>query len=160
VAERYDIIVDFARFRPGDRIRLVNQLRMRDDGRGPAQDLTLAQALAGSSDDPTIGSIMEFRVVSAVQSVDAPGQSLTIANSCGSNDISQVPTVLTEQIPIVTPVRTRVVEFGRAGNGDSRNPTTGQCTPDCPETARNCTVPEARRRQTSLRTRRSVGGIA
>jgi FtsP/CotA-like multicopper oxidase with cupredoxin domain len=32
-------------------------------------------------------------------------------------------------------VRTRVVEFGRAGNGDSRNPATGQCTPDCPETA-------------------------
>ncbi len=135
VAERYDIIVDFSRFRSGDRIRLVNQLRMRDDGRGPAQDLTLAQSLAGSSDDPTIGALMEFRVVSSVQSVDAPGQSLTIANSCGSNDKSRVPTSLTEQIPIVTPVRTRVVEFGRAGTGDSRDRTTGQCTPDCPETA-------------------------
>jgi FtsP/CotA-like multicopper oxidase with cupredoxin domain len=135
VAERYDIIVDFSRFRVGDRIRLVNQLRMRDDGRGPQDDLSLAQALAGRSDDPTIGAIMEFRVVAAVDSVDVPGQPLTIANSCGSNDKSQVPPVLTEQIPIVTPVRTRVVEFGRAGNGDSRNPATGQCTPDCPETA-------------------------
>src|SRR5262249_24924750 len=135
VAERYDIVVDFSRFRVGDRIRLVNQLRMRDDGRGPEDDLTLAQALAGSSDDPVIGAIMEFRVAGSVESVDLPGQTLTIANSCGNNDNSQAPTVLTEQIPIVTPVRTRVVEFGRAGTGDSRNPATGQCTPDCPETA-------------------------
>jgi FtsP/CotA-like multicopper oxidase with cupredoxin domain len=135
VAERYDIVVDFAGFRVGDRIRLVNQLRMRDDGRGPKDDLTLAQALAGSSDDPVIGAIMEFRVAGSVESVDLPGQTLTIANSCGNNDNSQVPAVLTEQIPIVTPVRTRVVEFGRAGTGDSRNPATGQCTPDCPETA-------------------------
>src|SRR5262249_15177567 len=45
------------------------------------------------------------------------------------------PAVLTQQIPIVTPVRTRLVEWGRSGNGDSRNPATGQCTPDCPEFA-------------------------
>ena len=32
-------------------------------------------------------------------------------------------------------MRTRVVEFGRSGPGDSRNPATGQCTPDCPEVA-------------------------
>jgi len=135
VAERCDIIVDFSRFRVGDRIRLVNQLRMRDDGRGPQEELSLGQALAGRSDDPTIGAIMEFRIVSSVPSVDRLGEQLTIANSCGLNDKSRVPTVLTEQIPIVTPVRTRVVEFGRSGTGDSRNPNTGECTPDCPETA-------------------------
>ena len=133
VAERYDIVVDFSRFRPGDRIRLVNQLTMRDDGRGPDKDLTLAQALQGDKDDPVIGAILEFRVVSSVPSVDAPSQTLTIANSCGVNDTSRVPLVLTEQIPIVTPVRTRLVEFGRSGGGDSRDPVTGQCTPDCPE---------------------------
>jgi FtsP/CotA-like multicopper oxidase with cupredoxin domain len=135
VAERCDIVVDFSRYRPGDRIRLVNQLRMRDDGRGPQEELSLGQALAGRSDDPAIGAIMEFRVANQVESVDMPGQLLTVANSCGSNDKSRVPTVLTEQIPIVTPVRTRVVEFGRSGTGDSRDPTSGQCTPDCPETA-------------------------
>ena len=91
-------------------------------------------ALAGVR-RPHVGAIMEFRVVSSVPSVDAPGQTLTMANSCGLNDKSQVPAVLTEQIPIVTPVRTRVVEFGRSGTGDSRDPTTGQCTPDCPEKA-------------------------
>src|SRR5215472_4105137 len=47
-AERYDIVVDFSQFKIGDRVRLVNQLQMRDDGRGPALNLTLAQALAGN----------------------------------------------------------------------------------------------------------------
>ena len=130
-AERYDIVVDFSRFRIGDRVRLVNQLQMRQDGRGPQQDLTLAQALAGDPNDPCIGAIMEFRVVGAVQSVDNPGATLLSTTP----DTSVVPAVLTQQIPLVAPIRTRLVEWGRAGEGDSRNPVTGQCTPDCPETA-------------------------
>ncbi|HKD26258.1 MAG TPA: multicopper oxidase domain-containing protein [Xanthobacteraceae bacterium] len=130
-AERYDIIVDFSRFRVGDRVRLVNQLKMRDDGRGPAQDLTLAQALAGDPNDPCIGPILEFRVAASVPSVDVPGATLLATTP----DRSVVPNVLTQQIPIVTPIRTRLVEWGRSGNGDSRDPVTGQCTPDCPETA-------------------------
>jgi manganese oxidase len=135
IAERYDVIVDFSRFRIGDRIKLVNMLTMRLDGRGPNGAVTLAQALAGVPSDPCVGPIMEFRVVSSVPSVDAPGQTLTTANSCGANDRSQVPLTLTQQIPIVEPVRTRTIEWGRAGGGDSRDPATGQCTPDCPEEA-------------------------
>lgn len=135
IAERYDVIVDFSTFRNGDKIKLVNTLTMRPDGRGPAGALTLAQALAGSATDPCIGPIMEFRVVGSVASVDKVGETLTVANSCGLNDKSQVPVTLTQQIPIVAPVRTRTIEWGRAGIGDSRDPTTGQCTPDCPETA-------------------------
>src|SRR4029077_4238956 len=49
-------------------------------------------------------------------------------------DKSVVATTLTQQIAIVQPVRTRVVEFGRSGDVTSRGPD-GQCTPDCPETA-------------------------
>src|SRR5215831_18206310 len=130
-AERYDIIVDFSRFRVGDRVRLVNQLKMRDDGRGPAQDLTLAQALAGDPNDPCIGPILEFRVAASVPSIDVPGVTLLATTP----DRSVVPNILTQQIPIVTPIRTRLVEWGRSGEGDSRDPVTGQCTPDCPETA-------------------------
>ena len=104
---------------------------MRDDGRGPKDELTLAQALAGDPNDPCIGAIMEFKVSSTVPSVDAPGFTYTST----APDPSVVPAVLTQQIPIVAPVRTRLVEWGRSGNGDSRNPQTGQCTPDCPETA-------------------------
>jgi FtsP/CotA-like multicopper oxidase with cupredoxin domain len=129
--ERYDIVVDFSKFRVGDRIRLVNQLQMRDDGRGPKQELTLAQALAGDPNDPCIGPVMEFRIASSVRSVDAPG----FTYSSSSGDPSVVPTILTQQIPIVAPVRTRLVEVGRSGNGDSRDPVTGQCTPSCPESA-------------------------
>ena len=44
-----------------------------------------------------------------------------------------MPAVLTQQIPIVAPVRTRVVTWGRGG-GNSRG-ANGQCTPDCPATA-------------------------
>ncbi len=129
-AERYDIVVDFSRFRVGDKVTLVNMLQMRPDGRGPQSDLTLAQALAGDPLDPCIGGIMQFNVVSSVQSVDVPGYS----HSSSSSDRSVVPVTLTQQIPIVAPVRTRLVEFGRSGSGDSRN-AAGQCTPDCPETA-------------------------
>jgi FtsP/CotA-like multicopper oxidase with cupredoxin domain len=131
-AERYDIVVDFSSFPIGSSIKLVNQVTMRGDGRGPDKELTLAQALAGGDqNDPCVGAIMEFKVSSSVPSVDAPGFTYTST----APDPSQVPATLTQQIPIVAPVRTRLVEWGRSGNGDSRNPQTGQCTPDCPETA-------------------------
>jgi len=133
-AERVDIVVDFSRFRVGDRLRLVNTLK-HTDGRKPASELTLAQALNGDPQDPAVGAILEFRIVSSVASVDVPGVINTLANSCGTNDKSVVPLTLTQQIPIVAPVRERVVEFGRVGTGDSRDPITGQCTPDCPESA-------------------------
>jgi len=130
IAERYDIVVDFSRFRIGDRIKLVNRLTMRDDGRGPKDTLSLADALRGDPDDPVVGPVLEFRVVGSVPSFDNPGATLFST----SPDPSVVPAVLTQQIPIVTPVRTRLVEFGRSGDGDSRQ-ANGQCIPDCPETA-------------------------
>ena len=122
-------------YRVGDKLKFVNMERMRDDGRGGNGALSLAQALAGDASDPVLGALMEFRVVSSLPSVDAPGQTLTTANSCGVNDKSQVPLQLTQQIPVVAPVRTRTIEWGRAGDGNSRDPVTGQCTPDCPEDA-------------------------
>jgi hypothetical protein len=90
--ERYDIVVDFSRFRVGDKVRLVNQVQMRDDGRGPQRDLTLTQTLAGDPNDPCIGPVMEFRVVSSVPSVDAPG--FTYYSTAG--DPSVVPATLTQ----------------------------------------------------------------
>jgi FtsP/CotA-like multicopper oxidase with cupredoxin domain len=129
-AERYDIVVDFSKFKVGDRLTLVNTLE-QTDGRKPNQQLPLAQALAGDNNDPAVGGILQFRVVGSVQSVDVPGVTLFST----SPDPSQVPAVLTQQIPIVTPVRERIVQWGRSGSGDSRDPKTGQCTPDCPDTA-------------------------
>jgi manganese oxidase len=129
VAERYDIVVDFSKFAVGSRLKLVNLLK-QTDGRKPDKTLTLAEALAGDPEDPAVGPCLEFRVVASLPSVDVPGQ----INRSTDPDQSVVPAVLTQQIPVVTPVRSRLVEFGRAGNGDSRQPN-GQCIPDCPEFA-------------------------
>ena len=133
IAERYDIVIDFSQFAVGESIYMVNRLQ-QTDGRKPDGAVSLAAALSGTNVDPCCGPIMKINVVSAVPSVDEPGQLNTIENSCGTNDRSRVPLVLTEQIPIITnPVRTRTVEFGR-GNGDSRaNGGKGACTPDCSE---------------------------
>jgi FtsP/CotA-like multicopper oxidase with cupredoxin domain len=125
-AERYDIIVDFSRFRVGDVAFLVNTLQSTT-GLKPDGQLRLRDALAGDNNDPAVGAIMQFRVVSQVQSVDDP----TVTLKATDPDQSQVPTVLTEQIPVVTPVRTRTVVWGRAGTGDSVQPGTGTCIPDC-----------------------------
>jgi len=125
-AERYDIIVDFSRFKVGDVAYLVNTLQ-QTDGRKPDVQVSLKQALAGVTADPAVGSIMQFRVVSQVQSIDDP----TVTLRATDPDLSQVPNVLTQQIPIVAPVRTRVVKWGRFGNGDSLQPGTGTCIPDC-----------------------------
>jgi FtsP/CotA-like multicopper oxidase with cupredoxin domain len=132
IAERYDIVVDFSRFRVGDRLHLVDRLK-QTSGNKPDGAVSLAQALQGDKNDPVLGAILQFRVVSQLQSVDAPG---TILRSTDP-DPSVVPAELTQQIPIVTPVRTRLVEFGRSGEGDSRDPVTGQCTPDCSEVVFN-----------------------
>ena len=50
IAERYDIVVDFSQFRVGEKLKLVNLLTMRDDGRGPKEALTLAERLAGDAE--------------------------------------------------------------------------------------------------------------
>jgi manganese oxidase len=125
-AERYDIIVDFSRFTPGQSAFLVNTLQ-HSTGIKPDGQLRLRDALAGTNKDPCVGAIMQFRVVSQLQSVDDP----TVTLRATDPDPSQVPAVLTEQIPIVTPVRTRTVVWGRSGNGDSVQPGTGTCIPDC-----------------------------
>jgi FtsP/CotA-like multicopper oxidase with cupredoxin domain len=130
IAERYDIVVDFSSFPIGSKIRVLNRLEMREDGRGPKETLSISEALQGSDDDPLVGTWMEFRVVSQVESVDVPG----VFHNANAPDPSVVPNVLTQQIPIVSPVRTRLVEFGRSGSGTSRGPD-GECTPDCPEFA-------------------------
>jgi FtsP/CotA-like multicopper oxidase with cupredoxin domain len=123
--ERYDIVVDFSKFSVGDRITLVNTI-VQTDGRLPSNQVSLATALKGVAADPMVGGLLQFRVVAQVASVDVPG----ITNFASDIDHSQVPAVLTEQIPIVTPVRTRTIIWAN-GEGDSRQKN-GQCIPDCP----------------------------
>lgn len=75
IAERYDIIIDFASqgIVPGDKLYFVNTLE-HADGRGPKGMIPLADILSGNyvaeqrngiwvSNDPAVGKFMEFRVV-------------------------------------------------------------------------------------------------
>src|SRR5262245_32255003 len=65
IAERYDVVVDFSTFSIGRKVRLVNRLQMRPDGRGEQDAITLREAAAmvnGDPNDPVVGPIMEFHV--------------------------------------------------------------------------------------------------
>ncbi|HST77633.1 MAG TPA: multicopper oxidase domain-containing protein, partial [Verrucomicrobiae bacterium] len=62
IAERYDIVIDFSRYGIGDKVWMVN-LCEHQDGKKPAADLTIAQALSGNSADPCVGKFLEFRIV-------------------------------------------------------------------------------------------------
>jgi FtsP/CotA-like multicopper oxidase with cupredoxin domain len=95
------------------------------DGRGPKGVLPKNEVLQGKTNDPAVGDVLQFRIVDRVESVDSPG-GYHYANDI---DRSRVPGVLTEQIPIVVPVRERVIEWkGADGPADEL---TGPCVPDC-----------------------------
>lgn len=136
VAERFDFIVDFSAFQPGDTIHLVNRLR-QVDGRKPDESVPIGRAMRlGDDDDPAVGSILEFRVVPTLQSVDDPNYTYDYATHVDrSTDVSKAAwrngsKTLTYQIPIVEPVRIREIEFTRGG-GDARDTPDGQCVPEC-----------------------------
>jgi hypothetical protein len=79
IGERYDIIVDFSRFRPGDRLYFVNLLE-HEDGKGPSRIIPLNDVVRGlyrptardidgdgqldvyEGGDPCVGQFMELRV--------------------------------------------------------------------------------------------------
>ncbi|HUS96067.1 MAG TPA: multicopper oxidase domain-containing protein [Hyphomicrobiaceae bacterium] len=127
-AERFDVIIDFSAFQPGERLELVNLLA-HQDGRRPDRRISISDMRRGNTrDDPAVGPVMQFRIVDRVESVDVPG----VFHQATDRDRSRVPRVLTEQIPIVEPTRTRHVEFTR-GSGDSRDNALGQCIPECGE---------------------------
>jgi len=119
--ERYDIVVDFSAFPIGSKINLVNLLKHKN-GKKPDKRLSISEALRGDSEDPAVGSIMQFVVSSSVESVDAPGTMIQASEA----DLSKVPPVLTEQIPVITPVRVREIEFKH----DSLN-AAKDCLPSC-----------------------------
>ncbi len=127
VAERFDVVIDFSRFQVGDKIRLVNLLEF-SNGRRWDEELSLSEALNGDSDDPAVGPLMEFRVVQRVESADAPGNFYDADDP--NLDPSRVPDTLTEQIPVVEPVRERFIEWTRGGS-DARDTADGECFPDC-----------------------------
>jgi manganese oxidase len=100
IAERYDVVIDFSRYAIGDRLHLVN-LCEHEDGRGPKQDLSVAEALSGTSADPCVGRFLEFIVV----------RPATIADESRVPD-TLVPNPDLSAIPVA---RERRFVFGRDG---------------------------------------------
>ena len=116
IAERYDIVIDFSNFQIGDKLHLVNLADHTSldsvglDGQKPPADLTMPQALSGTSLDPCVGRFLEFRVV----------RNPAVA------DQSQVPDVMIpnpdlSQIPVVNE---RTFVFGKDGIQTSGDPIT------------------------------------
>jgi FtsP/CotA-like multicopper oxidase with cupredoxin domain len=101
VAERYDIVIDFSRYTAGSRVSLVN-LAEHNDGREVHHDLTLSEALSGTSSDPCVGKFLEFRIMR-----DPPVP-----------DVSQVPAVLipNPDLSMIPVSRERVFEWGRGAS--------------------------------------------
>jgi manganese oxidase len=62
IAERYDWVIDFSRYSIGSKVWLVN-VAEHATGRKPRTDLTVAEALSGTSLDPCVGKFLEFRIV-------------------------------------------------------------------------------------------------
>jgi FtsP/CotA-like multicopper oxidase with cupredoxin domain len=118
-AERYDFVIDFSKFKVGQKLYLVNML-LHKDGKGPDKALGMREALTAKAqaDDPCLGAIMQFTIASEVPSIDEPGAMNTIANSCGANDMSLVNDPGGDwEIPTVEPVRTREIELVRGADG-------------------------------------------
>src|SRR5262249_11008622 len=87
IAERYDIVIDFSRYSIGQKVSMVN-LAEHEDGTRVANDLTLAEALSGSSSDPCVGKLLEFRIV---RNPASPDQSQVPDPMIPNPDLSAVP---------------------------------------------------------------------
>src|SRR5438128_1558467 len=62
IAERYDVVIDFSRYTPPATVYWVN-LTQQTNGKRPDKDLSLAEALQGSGNDPVGRKFLEFRIV-------------------------------------------------------------------------------------------------
>jgi len=109
IAERYDIVIDFSNYSIGDKLHLVN-LCEHQDGKKPAADLTMSQALSGTSADPCVGRFLEFRIV----------------RDPATPDLSQVPAVMipNPDLSSIPVARERVFEFNRGAAQTSTDPIT------------------------------------
>jgi FtsP/CotA-like multicopper oxidase with cupredoxin domain len=125
IAERYDIVIDFSRYPVGARVSMVN-LAQHSDGKRVDKDLTLAEALSGTSPDPCVGRFLEFRVV----------RNPAVA------DQSQVPAVLipNPDLTNVPVVRQRIFEFNRGANQTTNDPVSSFFGPWGIETDNNQTL--------------------
>ena len=131
IGERYDIVVDFSRFRPGERLYFVN-LQEHTDGKRPSKVIPLADVVRGiyrpfardndgdgqadvwEGGDPCVGRFLELRV----QAYSGTDLSMEPANYIAGRQ---------KMIPLPRPTaaelagaRHRSFKFGRTGGTDEK----------------------------------------
>jgi len=125
IAERYDIIVDFASqgILPGDKLYLVNVLE-HTDGKGPNLKVPLADILSEAylpqisgddwvGGDPGVGKFLELRVVSY------SGTDLSMdPHDFEPGGQTMVPLPIDRNDPQLANARHRTFEFGRSSSTD------------------------------------------
>src|SRR5438445_7726038 len=109
IAERYDWVIDFSRYNIGDKVWMVNCCE-HVNGKKPSADLTIAQALSGTSLDPCVGKFLEFRIV---RDPAQPDQSQVPAVMIPNPDLSSIPVS-----------RTRTFTFGDGATQNTNDPVT------------------------------------
>ena len=111
IAERYDIVIDFSRYSIGSRVSMVN-LAEHETGLMPERNLSLADALAGTSSDPGVGKFLEFRIV----------------RNPATPDVSQVPAVLipNPDLSAIPVVRERTFEFDDRAEQTTNDPVSSE----------------------------------
>jgi FtsP/CotA-like multicopper oxidase with cupredoxin domain len=113
IAERFDIVIDFSRYRSGQTVDLVN-LQQMSSGQLPGPVLSVSQALAGVCNDPCVGSFLRFKIIGpppqADQSVDPSGN---------GKGITLIPNPT-----LPTAVRQRTFRFDDNGQPDTNDPIT------------------------------------
>ena len=90
IAERYDWVIDFSRYKIGDKVWLVN-VAEHEDGKKPHRDLTIAEALSGTSQDPCVGKFLEFRIVRDPVKPDKSRDVVANPNLIPNPDLTNVP---------------------------------------------------------------------
>ncbi|GAB4509422.1 MAG: hypothetical protein Tsb0020_25970 [Haliangiales bacterium] len=130
IAERYDIIVDFAAFSPGTKLYMVNILE-HEDGRRPEESIPLQDVLDGTyapdldgdrnRTDPVVTKFLELRVQSysgTDLSMDPADYVPGNGQGPGGSDLTMIP------LPTFTPTELanaihRTFSFGRSSGTDS-----------------------------------------
>ena len=109
IAERYDIVIDFSRYSVGQKVQMVN-LAQHVTGLKVDQDLSLSQALSGTSSDPCVGTFLEFRIV----------------RNPATADVSQVPATLipNPDLSSIPVARTRTFVFDDRPSTTTNDPVT------------------------------------
>lgn len=112
IAERFDIVIDFSRFRDGTVFHMVN-LAEHQDGKAVSKDLSLSEALSGKSQDPCVGKFLEFRVrgLPAKPDLSRKFSDPNNWNLIENPDMSKIPVA-----------RTRTFEFGRGASQTTKDP--------------------------------------